>query len=53
MDVSRPDDKSIMTYVSMYYHYFAKQKSELTGAKRIGKVGLSLALVESRGGGEV
>ncbi|KAI1720497.1 spectrin repeat domain-containing protein [Ditylenchus destructor] len=36
--VSHPDEKSIITYVSLYYHYFAKQKTELTGAKRVAKV---------------
>ena len=34
----RPDDKSIMTYVSAYYHYFAKMKVEETGGRRIAKV---------------
>ena len=38
VDVSRPDEKSIMTYVVAYYHYFAKMKSEQTGTKRIAKV---------------
>lgn len=38
VDVQRPDEKSIMTYVSTYYHYFAKQKTETTGAKRIAKI---------------
>ncbi|KAI1707600.1 CPSF A subunit region domain-containing protein [Ditylenchus destructor] len=32
--VSHPDKKSIITYVSLYYDYFAKQKTELTGAER-------------------
>ena len=31
VDVPRPDEKSIMTYVAAYYHYFAKMKSEMTG----------------------
>ena len=29
-----------MTYVSMYYQYFAKMKSEETGGRRIAKVGV-------------
>lgn len=42
VDVQRPDDRSIMTYIAAYYHYFAKMKSEVTGTKRIAKVGKSL-----------
>lgn len=38
VDVARPDEKSIMTYVAAYYHYFAKMKSEMTGTKRIARV---------------
>uniref|UniRef100_A0A7E4UVW3 Spectrin beta chain n=1 Tax=Panagrellus redivivus TaxID=6233 RepID=A0A7E4UVW3_PANRE len=38
INVPHPDDKSIVTYVSLYYHYFAKQKTEMTGARRVAKV---------------
>ena len=38
VDVKRPDDKSVITYVAAYYHYFAKMKLEQTGTKRVAKV---------------
>jgi hypothetical protein len=38
VDVPKPDEKTIMTYVSAYYHCFAKMKHEATGTKRIAKV---------------
>ena len=38
VDVNKPDEKSVMTYVAAYYHCFAKMKSEQTGGKRIAKV---------------
>ncbi|KRX93022.1 Spectrin beta chain, non-erythrocytic 1, partial [Trichinella pseudospiralis] len=48
MDVARPDDKSVMTYLISYYNYFAKQKKELTGAKRVAKVIGQLMSCEQR-----
>jgi actinin alpha len=35
---AKPDERSIMTYVSAYYHYFAQNQKAETAAKRIGKV---------------
>lgn len=36
--VEHPDEKSIITYVVTYYHYFSKMKQESVQGKRIGKV---------------
>lgn len=36
--VDRPDEKSILTYVSSFYHTYAKMKNEQVGGKRIGKI---------------
>lgn len=36
--VDQPDEKSIITYVVTYYHYFSKLKQESTQGKRIAKV---------------
>jgi len=36
--VDQPDEKSIITYVVTYYHYFSKLKQETTQGKRIAKV---------------
>ena len=36
--VSRPDEKSVMTYVASYYHTFSKMKAGATGGKRIGNI---------------
>ena len=47
VDVNKPDEKSILTYVASYYHYFAKMKSEMTGGKRIAKILGSLMDVEN------
>lgn len=35
VDVPKPDEKSILTYVSSFYHTFAKYNSELISGKRI------------------
>ncbi|XP_077320667.1 spectrin beta chain, non-erythrocytic 5 isoform X3 [Lithobates pipiens] len=34
--IPHPDEKSIMTYVSLYYHYFSKMKQGKTVQKRLG-----------------
>ena len=33
-----PDEKSVITYVAAYYHYFAKMKTVEVSGSRIGKV---------------
>ncbi|XP_029350237.1 spectrin beta chain, non-erythrocytic 5 [Echeneis naucrates] len=38
MVVPHPDEKSIMTYVSLYYHYFSKMKQGQTIQKRLAKI---------------
>ncbi|XP_063803707.1 spectrin beta chain, non-erythrocytic 5 isoform X2 [Pseudophryne corroboree] len=41
--IPQPDERSIMTYVSLYYHYFSKMKQGQTVQKRIGNI-MSLVL---------
>lgn len=38
VDTQRPDEKSIMTYVSSFYHVFAKMKNEKKGGRRIANI---------------
>ncbi len=38
VNVDMPDEKSIITYVVTYYHYFNKMKQETIHSKRVGKV---------------
>nr|CAI5856342.1 unnamed protein product [Callosobruchus analis] len=38
IDTSRPDEKSIMTYVASYYHTFARMKNEEKSGRRIAKI---------------
>lgn len=42
--VEYPDEKSIITYVVTYYHYFSKMKAESVQGRRVGKVSHSPAL---------
>ena len=38
VDLAKPDERSIITYVSLYYHYFSQgQQTEVAG-RRIGKL---------------
>ncbi|CAG5119810.1 unnamed protein product, partial [Candidula unifasciata] len=37
VNVEFPDEKSIITYVVTYYHYFSKMKADSVQGKRIGK----------------
>ncbi|XP_065610862.1 spectrin beta chain, non-erythrocytic 5 isoform X1 [Cyrtonyx montezumae] len=36
--VPSPDERSIMTYVSLYYHYFSRMKQGQTNQKRLAKI---------------
>ncbi|XP_072495312.1 spectrin beta chain, non-erythrocytic 2 isoform X2 [Notamacropus eugenii] len=47
VNVDQPDEKSIITYVATYYHYFSKMKALAVEGKRIGKV-LDYALEAER-----
>jgi Ca2+-binding EF-hand superfamily protein len=38
VDVARPDERSVMTYVSMYFHCFASQNQQEIAGRRIAKV---------------
>ncbi|XP_078720706.1 spectrin beta chain, non-erythrocytic 1-like isoform X1 [Lampetra fluviatilis] len=38
INVDQPDEKSIITYVVTFYHYFSKMKALAVEGKRIGKV---------------
>ena len=45
-----PDEKSIITYVVSFYHYFSKMKALAVEGKRIGKVGFGPRPVAPWGG---
>merc|ERR1719410_2219998 len=46
IDVSKPDEKSVMTYVASYYHTFSKMKAGATGGKRIGNIVMKMKGME-------
>jgi actinin alpha len=46
LDVARPDERSVMTYVSEYYHYFASRNQGEVAGKRIGKLAEALRQIE-------
>lgn len=47
--MEQPDEKSILTYVVSFYHYFSKMKALAVEGKRIGKVRLGVpGMVEER-----
>ncbi|XP_063699935.1 spectrin beta chain, non-erythrocytic 5 isoform X3 [Culicoides brevitarsis] len=38
IDTTRPDEKSVLTYVASYYHTFARMKNEQKSGKRIANI---------------
>lgn len=44
VDNTRPDEKSIMTYVASYYHTFARMKNEAKSGRRIAKVNILMMI---------
>ncbi len=47
VNVDYPDEKSIMTYVVAYYHYFSKLKDDQVQGKRIAKVVASAMQIDA------
>ncbi|KAJ1103984.1 hypothetical protein NDU88_001400 [Pleurodeles waltl] len=45
--VPQPDEKSIMTYVSLYYHYFSKMRQGQTVQKRISNIMSLLVAIDT------
>lgn len=46
----QPDERSIMTYVSLYYHHFSRLHQEQTVQRRLAKVGDKAKVALRRGG---
>lgn len=45
VNTENPDEKSIITYVVSYYHYFSKMKALIVEGKRVGKVTHTLSQI--------
>lgn len=50
VDVARPDEKSVITYVASYYHTFSKMKAGATGVKRIGNIISKIKAIDGQQG---
>jgi len=48
VDVSKPDEKSVITYVASCYHTFSKMKAGATGGKRIGNIVMKIKNIEDQ-----
>ena len=48
IDVSKPDEKSVLTYIATYYHTFAKMKTGATGGKRINNIVMKIKAIEDQ-----
>merc|ERR1719410_2824003 len=48
IDVSKPDEKSVLTYIATYYHTFAKLKTGATGGKRINNIVMKIKAIEDQ-----
>lgn len=45
VDINRPDEKSVITYVASYYHTFARMKNEMKSGRRIANVNIRSTLL--------
>ena len=48
VDVARPDEKSILTYIASYYHTFSKLNEGQRGGKKINAVISKIKKIEDQ-----